>query len=233
MEAYEIRRRARETLNGNWLPSVLVAFIAGIFGSLILKSSSSFNINIDQDVINRWFDEIPVIVTVYLAVVGSFASVLSFATFILGGVVQLGYAQYLLKQQDRAECDVKYLFSQFHRFGQGFLQMFLRGLYIFLWSLLFIIPGIVKAYSYAMTPFIMAENPNLTANEAISASKEMMYGHKLELFLLELSFIGWNLLSVLTLGIGTLFLNPYMNVSLAIFYRSISRPAYTVEVIEE
>jgi uncharacterized membrane protein len=166
---------------------------------------------------------LPEFVITLLAIIGSIAGILALVSFIIGGAVNLGYATYLLKQHDRANFEFGDLFSQFHRFGQGFAQRFLRGLYIFLWSLLFVIPGIVKSYAYAMTPFIMADNPEMTANEAITASKEMMNGHKGELFWLSLTFIGWVLLSVLTLGIGTLFLNPYMNASYAAFYRNLTR----------
>lgn len=161
----------------------------------------------------------PRIVVLYLAAIGSAAGVFSLVAFILGGVVQLGYASYLLKQQDREISSVKELFTKFDYFGQGFLQMFLRNLFTFLWALLFVIPGIIKSLSYAMTPFIMAENPELTAKEAIKISQERMQGHKWELFCLEFSFIGWYLLCGLTLGIGTFFLNPYVNAAYAAFYR--------------
>ena len=93
---------------------------------------------------------------------------------------------------------------------------------MFLWSLLFVIPGIVADYSYSMTDYILAEHPDMTASEAIAASKAMMAGNKWRLFCLNMSFIGWALLSIFTLGIGILWLNPYQNVSVAAFYREIS-----------
>lgn len=220
MYASDYRRIARESLTGNYWQSVLAAFIAAIFGALMI--SGSVNIDIGLDTLQQYFEEVPRITTLFAALVGSFSGTLSLVTFILGGVIQLGYAQYLLKQQNRKERQINDLFSQFDRFGQGFLQHFLRSLYIFLWALLFVIPGIVKAYSYAMTPFIMAENPQMSANEAINASRIMMDGHKWELFCLDFSFIGWNLLNALTLGIGSLFLNPYTNAAYAAFYRRIT-----------
>ena len=99
--------------------------------------------------------------------------------------------------------------------------MLLMAIFTFLWSLLFIIPGIVKMFSYAMTPFILEENPYLTANEAIDRSRAMMKGHKFDLFWLLLSFIGWAILCVFTLGIGTLWLTPYMQTSIASFYEDV------------
>ena len=99
--------------------------------------------------------------------------------------------------------------------------MFLTALYTFLWSLLFYIPGIVKAISYSMAPYILVDNPGITVGEAIDESKRITKGHKWELFVLGLSFIGWGILNVFTLGIGSLWLVPYINASYAAFYRSI------------
>lgn len=220
MEASEIRLKARLTLQGQWLPSVLVTLIAGFFGALMTSGSSNSEFNIDMELL----EGLPSYIRIIFITVLSVAAIISIGRMVVGGPIQLGYAQFLLKQQDGVECGVPDLFSQFHRFGQGFLQSFMRGLFTLLWGLLFIIPGIVKSLSYAMTPFIMAENPDLTAKEAINISKQIMDGHKAELFWLNLTFFGWIILCVFTLGIGFLFLNPYMNVSYAVFYRSVSRP---------
>ena len=99
--------------------------------------------------------------------------------------------------------------------------MFLMSLFIFLWSLLLVIPGIIKAFSYAMTPFILEENPELGANEAIDRSRAMMKGHKFDLFWLALSFIGWLFLCLFTFGIGNLWLSPYMQTAFASFYEDV------------
>lgn len=217
MEASEIRLKARESLKGNYWNAVLVAFVAAIFGAL-LANGGSFSLNIEERV-REVFGSLPMFIKVYLAIAAGCASVTFWVSFILGGVVQLGYAQYLLKQHDGEACSVKELFSLFDRFGQGFLQALLRGIYTFLWSLLLIVPGIIKSYAYSMTPFIMVENPNVTANEAIKLSQEKMRGHKGELFWLGLTFFGWSILATLTGGIGYFFLNPYMNAAYAAFYR--------------
>ena len=99
--------------------------------------------------------------------------------------------------------------------------MFLMNVFVFLWSLLLIIPGIVKMFSYAMTEFILEEHPELSANEAIDHSRAMMKGHKFDLFWLVLSFIGWGILCIFTLGIGFLWLIPYMQTSIAGFYEDV------------
>lgn len=223
MDFKGIRATARQKLSGNWPLSIGVAVVACLLGGLIAGTSFL------PDVTKKLTDTLPdalangnfrvLVGTLTVSLTGGFWGLV---TFIIGGTIQLGYAQYLLNQHDGKEFSFNDLFSQFHRFGQGFAQNFLTGLYVFLWMLLFIVPGIIKAFSYAMTPFIMAENPDLSANEAITRSREIMNGHKLELFVLSLTFIGWGILSALTMNLGHIFLNPYVNASYAVFYRQIS-----------
>ena len=161
-------------------------------------------------------------------------SVLSFISivfllirFTIGGAVTLGYVKFNLNLVDRKPAGFADIFSEFHRFGAGFLMQLLRSVYTLLWSLLFVIPGIYAAYGYAMTPYILLENPELTANEAITKSKELMDGNRWRLFCLEFSFIGWLLLAVLfTCGIGVFWIVPYMEASFAAFYREISAEKY-------
>ena len=98
---------------------------------------------------------------------------------------------------------------------------FLIELRVFLWTLLLVIPGIIKSFAYAMAPLIMTEHPEMSASDAISLSNEMMKGHKFDLFYLYLSFIGWFLLCLLTAGIGFLWLAPYVDTSLAAFYEDV------------
>ena len=226
MFAKDYRELARENLRGNWKPSVITAMIACLLGGLIVGSNffPEFEFKI-EDQNFRDLSEFLSFTISNFGVIFSLVSALNLLHFILGGVIQLGYAQYLLNQHDRREFKINDLFSKFDCFGAGFCQNFLRGLYVFLWSLLFVIPGIIAEYRYAMTPFIMAEHPELTASEAIKISKKMMQGNKWELFCLRFSFIGWILLCGLTLNIGCIFLNPYINAAEAAFYRKVS--AYT------
>ena len=219
MEYKTLKSRALNNLTGNWGLSVGVALLAAMLGGLTL--STSFNLNIDEEVLQKF----PRTAMALLITAGSLAGTVNLLHFILGGTINLGCTQYLLDQYDGKELACKTLFSKFDRFAQGFLQRFLRNLYIALWSLLFIVPGIVKIYSYAMTPYIMAEHPEMTANEAITASRQLMDGHKGELFCLHLSFIGWQFLNLFTMGIGSLWLNPYMQATEAAFYRHITGTA--------
>ena len=121
------------------------------------------------------------------------------------------------------------------RWGRNCLAMFLRGLFEALWTLLFIIPGVVKSYAYRMVPFICAEDEDIDPVDAIKKSQEMMKGHKWEAFVLDLSFIGWHILGVLTLGILEVFyIMPYQYQTNAELYRALKGPEEddTVEVVE-
>ena len=218
MTSSELRAIARRNLEGTWGISVGVALVAALLGGLIVGTGSNINFNLNEDTVRN----LPPIFWTVLLPLASLAGLLGIVSFILGGTVELGYAKFLLKQHDRKELQFSDLFSQFDRFGTGFAQKFLRTLFTVLWSFLLIIPGIVKGLSYAMTPFILEEHPEMTASEAIKASMRLMDGHKMDLFILGLTFIGWEILACLTMGIGFLFLNPYMNAAYAAFYRSIS-----------
>ena len=101
--------------------------------------------------------------------------------------------------------------------------MFMRNLYIFLWSLLLVIPGIIKSYSYFMVPFILAEDPNVSIGEALNRSTQMTDGHKMDMFVLDLSFIGWFILGFLAFGVGMIFVYPYVYTTKAFLYEELKQ----------
>lgn len=101
------------------------------------------------------------------------------------------------------------------------ITMILSVLYILLWLLLLIVPGIIKSLAYSMTPYILKDDLQIKENEALKKSEQMMEGHKMQLFLLQLSFIGWAILCIFTLGIGFFFLIPYMDTAIAHFYEDV------------
>lgn len=131
------------------------------------------------------------------------------------------------------EPEVVDAFSGFDDFWSAFKVNFLVGLFTMLWSLLFIIPGIVKAYSYSMSMYILAENKGKPALECINESKAMTNGHKMELFVLSLSFIGWLMLTVITFGIAAIWVGPYMQATFANAYYSLKPAAPVAEAIVE
>lgn len=107
--------------------------------------------------------------------------------------------------------------------GKAFWTQFLMSVYLFGWSMLFVIPGIVKRYSYSMTYYILAEHPYMTLDQAITISRTMMDGNKWRLFCLDMSFIGWMILASLPWGLGAIPLEPYKASARAAFYREVSR----------
>lgn len=232
MESSLLRARARENLAGNWGVSIAIAVVAALLGGMISGISFLPDLEIELpfptpalqpflDALQRFEDTVNQGIRIGRFTFSFRSGLFGFGAFLLGGTLQLGYADFLLKQYDGKETNFQDLFSKFDYFGAGFAQRLLRSLYITLWSLLFIIPGTIKSYAYAMTPFILAEHPQLTASQAIRLSEELMDGYKSELFLLDLSFIGWNFLAVLTWNLGNIALNPYKNAAYAAFYRQI------------
>lgn len=149
-------------------------------------------------------------------------------SLIIGGPFTYALARIFLRIYRHEVIDIGQLFEGFSEFTRTFTANALITLYVILWSLLLIIPGIIAALGYSMTFFIMAENPNIQATEAMRKSKEMMMGHKGELCLLGLSFIGWLILSIFTMGIGLLWLESYMYTSSVIFYHKIKGREETI-----
>ncbi len=153
--------------------------------------------------------------------------------FVLGGVIDLGLCRFRLALVDGQKGKVSMLFSAFDRlFFRALWLRILRGLYVFLWSLLFIIPGIIAAYRYSMANYALAENPEMRASDALRESARMMVGNKWRLFCLRLSFLGWHVLSVLTAGLLGLGVAPYLGQAEACFYHEVSGRAKIREMVE-
>lgn len=144
-------------------------------------------------------------------------------SIVIGGPLQLGISIFSLNLARNKKAEFSQLFDGFRDFGNALLAFVLMSIFVFLWLLLLIVPGIIAAIAYSQTFFILADNKGLAGNEALKQSKEMMNGHKWRYFCLCLRFTGWFLLSILTLGIGFLWLAPYFNVSLANFYDDLKK----------
>ncbi len=144
-------------------------------------------------------------------------------TILIIGPLTLGLAIFSLNISRDNNPQTDQLFAGFQNFGNSIVAYFLMGLFIVLWTLLLIIPGIIAALSYSMTFYIIADDDTIGPMEAIDKSKEMMDGYKWKYFRLNLRFFGWALLCILTLGIGFLWLIPYINVSVAHFYDDLKK----------
>jgi uncharacterized membrane protein len=147
------------------------------------------------------------------------------ATMFLTSIMMFGLFSVYVKVARGETVGIDGLFRYFcssAQMWQAFKGVFLVGLYTFLWSLLLIIPGIIKSFSYAMTYFILIDKPEYTVHQAIAESKRVMQGRKMDLFLLMLSFIGWFLLCCITFGIAYFWIAPYATIAMAHFYLKIS-----------
>ena len=143
-------------------------------------------------------------------------------SLLFSGVLTIGMNIILLQISREGASGFERMFDGFRKgLGNNIVASILVQVYTFLWSLLFVIPGIVKSYSYSMTYFILADNPDMTPTEAINESRKMMDGNKWRLFCLDFSFIGWYLLSILTFGVLLLWIAPYNMMAHAEFYESI------------
>lgn len=222
MTSSDIRAKAREALAGQWPMAVLVGFVAALLGGAG-NSVSGFNIKL-EDKVDQLYDLAPELAAVLMGAIGALgvlAFVYALVMVVLGSVINQGYRLYNLKLVDGRMATMGDLFSRFGRFWDAFLLSLLMGLFTFLWALLLIVPGIVASYRYAMAPYILLEDPDCTPLEAIERSKTMMDGNKWDLFCLDLSFIGWEILCAFTFGLGGHILRPYINAAHAVFYRQL------------
>ena len=200
----------------------------------MISSSSQLRQKGANDLSGRW-GEAALLTFVYVIIAGIFSASVSAGTDLfvpgLGTVLSLllmpmgwGYSVAFLANHRRETDDPFHLgclFDGYRDFVRIFLTLLLQGIYTVLWTLLLIVPGIIKALSYAMTPFILRDRPDLEYNDAIELSMAMMEGHKADLFWLYLSFIGWALLCILTLCIGYFWLEPSVTSTMANFYEEV------------
>lgn len=158
-----------------------------------------------------------------LTVINAGASYVPFSALVIAGPFALGLSVFILALARKGEVVFEMLFSGFKRFGTALAADLLMKLFILLWSLLLIVPGVLAALSYSMTFFIIRDDPSVGAREAIRRSRRMMAGNRWKYFCLLWRFFGWALLCLLTLGIGFLWLGPYVAVSQAMFYEDLKQ----------
>ena len=174
----------------------------------------------------KWSIAIPtfliyIIITASLQGIGEIFPLANLISLIISGPIALGITIFSLNIARDKELKVEQLFEGFENFWTSVGAYILMLIFILLWSILLIIPGIIAAISYSMTFFIIAEDESIDAIEALKKSKEIMYGHKWKYFCLMLRFIGWALICILTLGIGFIWLLPYIQVTTVKFYEDI------------
>ena len=172
---------------------------------------------------SNWVNAVLVIAIFYIltGTVNGIAGFGSLIMLVLGGPLSYGVAKLYLQQCDNGQkMNPGEIFKGFSEdFGGNFILYLLRTVFIALWSLLLVIPGIVKMYSYSMAFLVKADHPSYDWRQCLDASRELTYGHKWELFMLDLSFIGWEIVGSLCLGIGTFWVNAYREATIVEYYR--------------
>ena len=204
----DYKNAALGTLRGNWAPAVVCAIVYVLIAVVISMFQPS--VATDDSVTGTQGAMSLVYMLLYIFVMLP----------IILGMYQTFNVLYTEGDNKLTSNMFKLAFGTYGRNLAGMLLMFVFTL---LWTLLFIIPGVIKAIAYSMTPYILKDYPELSPNQAINLSQKMMKGHKFDFFYLVLSFWGWALLCILTLGIGTLWLSPYVYTSFAAFYEDVKK----------
>ena len=221
VKSKELRVRAWESLKGKYWMAFAVILVTGLIGS-IGNAFVSFGQQLGEVlglVDPAEMDSTMALGALVLNGVVIVSSIIGalFSIFVTDAIT-VGVSNYFIKNTDSKPL-FKDAFSGFKiKYGRNIGTLLLVGIKTVLWTLLFIIPGIIKTYEYAIIPYILADDAEISSKDAFKKAKQMMKGNKWRLFKLEFSFIGWFLLCVLTLGIGTLFLIPYVNAATAEFY---------------
>ena len=214
----EYKNSALAALKGNWAPSVVATII--IFARAIIMIVPSAVLEGAGQAATDMGHATSATATIGII---SFALMLLLPLLVYYPLCYVGYSNTF--RQLLVNGDARVTSNMFSNTFKGYWRNvwggFLMMLFTYLWMLLLIVPGIIKAFAYSMTPYILKDYPELSANQAINLSIKMMKGHKFDYFYLQLSFIGWGLLSILTLGIGYIWLMPYMYASMAAFYEDI------------
>ncbi|MBO1580567.1 DUF975 family protein [Bacillus sp. XF8] len=232
----DLKNAALSSLKGRWglgvgttfLHYVIPAIGMYIIGLLVFVM---FGLSLDliepeADTTSTFFAELSLFI---------FCAIIFFIYIAVQSVISYGYYNFTLRLAKKESTTIGNLFEGFKKNNlfRSIKLGILQAILIFLWSLLFIIPGIIKFFSYSMAFYILLENPEYTASEAIKKSKEMMKGHKLDLFILWLSFIGWfilgSFLGMFTLNLPYLWISPYYNTTVSHFYLNLVNRNNTVE----
>ncbi|QNQ80416.1 DUF975 family protein [Lactobacillus sp. PV034] len=232
MKFSELKSEARSLLSGHWGWGVAIALVNSIFAGMLGSATSTSTVHGLDDLTKILNFEGLDIDKIELSVSTQTTVVLSLLV-----AAMIGYSIFytFLRLVDTKETGnvatgaLSAITSK--RILPTFLTSFMTGIFVFLWSLLLIVPGIIKGYAYSMAPYIVKDltdtGKEVEPTEAINLSREIMKGHKWQLFCLDLSFIGWFVLSIITLGIGFLWLRPYFGVTRANYYRHLVGDRFT------
>ncbi len=211
----------------NYVSAVVVALLMGIFGT-VSGESSARRVSENSDIYSGNLFNVGMITGLLAGIATVVILIVLVAKVFVGNLLKMGGYRFFILNQT-AQPGIGTLLDGFRsgHYVNIVLTMFLRDLFTTLWSLLLVVPGIVKHYEYLMVPYIIAENPAMDYKEAFQISKQMMDGEKMEAFIMDLSFLGWYLLSAVTCGLLAIFyVNPYVQASFAEMYTFNKQKAY-------
>lgn len=220
----ELKMRGNMAFKKNYVSAVVVALLMGIFGT-VSGESSARRVSENSDIYSGNLFNVGMITGLLAGIATVVILIVLVAKVFVGNLLKMGGYRFFILNQT-AQPGIGTLLDGFRsgHYVNIVLTMFLRDLFTALWSLLLVVPGIVKHYEYLMVPYIIAENPAMDYKEAFQISKQMMDGEKMEAFIMDLSFLGWYLLSAVTCGLLAIFyVNPYVQASLRRCTHSISR----------
>ena len=223
----ELKMRGNMAFKNNYVSAVVVALLMGIFGTASGESSAR-RVSENSDIYSGNLFNAEMITGLLAGIATVVILIVLVAKVFVGNLLKMGGYRFFILNQT-AQPGIGTLLDGFRsgHYVNIVLTMFLRDLFTALWSLLLVVPGIVKHYEYLMVPYIIAENPAMDYKEAFQISKQMMDGEKMEAFIMDLSFLGWYLLSAVTCGLLAIFyVNPYVQASFAEMYTFNKQKAY-------
>ena len=223
----ELKMRGNMAFKKNYVSAVVVALLMGIFGT-VSGESSARRVSENSDIYSGNLFNVGMITGLLAGIATVVILIVLVAKVFVGNLLKMGGYRFFILNQT-AQPGIGTLLDGFRsgHYVNIVLTMFLRDLFTTLWSLLLVVPGIVKHYEYLMVPYIIAENPAMDYKEAFQISKQMMDGEKMEAFIMDLSFIGWYLLRAVTCGLLAIFyVNPYVQASFAEMYTFNKQKAY-------
>ena len=223
----ELKMRGNMAFKKNYVSAVVVALLMGIFGT-VSGESSARRVSENSDIYSGNLFNVGMITGLLAGIATVVILIVLVAKVFVGNLLKMGGYRFFILNQT-AQPGIGSLLDGFRsgHYVNIVLTMFLRDLFTTLWSLLLVVPGIVKHYEYLMVPYIIAENPAMDYKEAFQISKQMMDGEKMEAFIMDLSFLGWYLLSAVTCGLLAIFyVNPYVQASFAEMYTFNKQKAY-------
>ena len=223
----ELKMRGNMAFKKNYVSAVVVALLMGIFGT-VSGESSARRVSENSDIYSGNLFNVGMITGLLAGIATVVILIVLVAKVFVGNLLKMGGYRFFILNQT-AQPGIGTLLDGFRsgHYVNIVLTMFLRDLFTALWSLLLVVPGIVKHYEYLMVPYIIAENPAMDYKEAFQISKQMMDGEKMEAFIMDPSFLGWYLLSAVTCGLLAIFyVNPYVQASFAEMYTFNKQKAY-------